>query len=299
MQLVLRADANDAIGAGHVMRCATLAQAWRTAGFGPVLLAGRVDIPFVNARLQALDVRVVAADVSTGEGADRILVVDTYDIAARRAAAGFPARCRALVDDLGGDVPEGYAVVWHPHPDGDGRRFGGFRGSIITGASAVPIREDLPIWTGETGAADVGVTLGGGAAPASLVSALVRIADDGRFRFIGSGNWVPAGWERIENDRMWSRFARTSRLLTGAGSTVWEAAVVGIPTSIVQIAPNQALVAEWAARTSPVLRFDASISEPVIGAAVVDALDRSAPLTRLHDGAPAVARTLFEAAHGA
>lgn len=296
MQLVLRADANDAIGAGHVMRCATLAEAWRAAGFGPVLFAGRVDIPFANARLQALEIRVMAADFAASGGADRILVVDTYDTAARRAAAGFPARCRALVDDLGGDVPDGYSVVWHPHPDGDRRRYGAFRGSIITGTSSLPIREGLPIWTRDTDGADVAVTLGGAAAPVGLVSALVRIADGGRFRFVGSGTWVPSGWERIESDQMWSRFARTSRLLTGAGGTVWEAAVVGIPAAVVQIAPNQALVADWAERTSPVLRFDRSVSEPVIGAALVAALDRSAPLTQLHNGTPAVAQSLFDAA---
>lgn len=57
-RLIIRADAALSIGAGHVMRCIALAQAWMRKG-GEVVLATRTTIPWVKDRLENLGFPVV------------------------------------------------------------------------------------------------------------------------------------------------------------------------------------------------------------------------------------------------
>jgi hypothetical protein len=62
-------------------------------------------------------------------------------------------------------------------------------------------------------------------------------------------------------------------LLTAAGSTVWEAANVGVPVCILKTAPNQELMARWAEAG---------------GVTVIDAT-RPIPLDLLRDSLPPIA----------
>jgi spore coat polysaccharide biosynthesis predicted glycosyltransferase SpsG len=57
-RLILRADAHAAIGAGHLLRCLALAQAWREAG-GEVTFVAHCDSPSLWARLDVECVDVV------------------------------------------------------------------------------------------------------------------------------------------------------------------------------------------------------------------------------------------------
>lgn len=66
--LILRVDANPAIGAGHVMRCIALAQAWR-AGGGRAVLCGRIESEFLGQRLVAEGLEYVEVE----PGIDRTL----------------------------------------------------------------------------------------------------------------------------------------------------------------------------------------------------------------------------------
>jgi spore coat polysaccharide biosynthesis predicted glycosyltransferase SpsG len=296
--LVLRADATAATGAGHVMRGAALAAAWREAG-GTASLWGSVEIPFVRARLEALGVPV-AADARAGT----VLVVDSYDADVRRGLAGDAAyELRVLVDDLGGPVPAGYDVVWNPNPAADAARYPAFDGTVLAGARHVALPATLPRWApaaaGDRSAGDrrrVGVLLGGGAPPSALVSALAAAgAALPDHAFAGGAVWAPAGWTPLEATGVWSALATCDVLVTAGGTTMLEAAAVGIPAVVLQVADNQRANADWArAAGVPVL----AATTPTEVASVADmlgaAMDRARPLPRLENGAPAVVRTLVE-----
>lgn len=297
MKLIARADANARVGAGHVIRCATLIEAWRAAGGGEATLAGHVDLPFVTALLSRLR---IAERSSVDDASHAVLLVDTYDPVERTALARVPALYRVLVDDVGGAVPVGYDAVWHPHPC-DGRHlYPGFAGVVISGVDAVPIRAGLPSWRAERHEQAIAVTLGGGALPADLVDVLraVAAARSG-VPFVAVGEWVPATWTRIDAGELWDRASRSACLITAAGTTVWEAAAVGIPVVVLQIADNQARVAAWAEESgAPVVRLTAARPvDPV--QKVMAALRCARPLPHLADGAPHVASTLARLASAA
>jgi hypothetical protein len=291
-RLVVRADATPATGAGHVMRCATLAHAWRARDLGPVTLWGTVTMPFAEERLRELGVTVTS---EPPELADVVLVVDLQAPAQRRTlAASTAAAMRVLLDDLGGEVPEGYDVVWHPHPASAPAAFPGFGGVVLAGPHVLPIRDGLPRWSAAEHDGSVGVLLGAGQPPAWLPGAaawLETIYAGRRFRIAGPA--TPAGWDPVDAARPWESLARCERLVLAAGSSTWEAAAVGVPLALVEIGANQRRVRAWAAAVGVPGVFAPPNAVPrAMAAAIGRALDRARPLPRLTKGAPEVARTL-------
>jgi hypothetical protein len=240
--LVVRADATPEIGAGHLMRCITLAEAWAAEGFGQAVIWGTVSIPFVNARLRECGIRSI---LSPPDDPSSVLIVDSYDEDIRRSVlSGSPARLRVLVDDLG-VVAEGYDVIWNPNAYSADGLYTGFEGRVISGEETVPIRSGLPKWAPKSSA--IAVSLGGTRPPAWLVEAL-RIWSSSLAEppVTGESSWVPSSWRTVPAAQAWSGFAMTSMLVSSAGSTVWEAAHVGIPLCLIVTAPNQVLAARWA-----------------------------------------------------
>jgi UDP-2,4-diacetamido-2,4,6-trideoxy-beta-L-altropyranose hydrolase len=285
--LILRADASASVGAGHVMRCLSVAERWIEAG-GRAVCWGDVELQFVRRRAESLGVPIVAHPGMPGS----VLLVDVYGEDERRSLATSSAAARrVLVDDLGESVPRSYHAVWNPNAYGDANLYPGFSGEVIAGEDCVPIRCQLPRWIGDGPGA---VSFGGGQIPTPLRSALSQFhsalgVNDGW----GVGESLPPGWQRVNEDDSWSDLQHAAWLITAAGSTLWEAAAVGIPVVVVVFADNQALAGSWAAQHgAPVLDVRDCTDPAEIAADIATAVRGARPLPFLRSGAAAVARSL-------
>jgi hypothetical protein len=290
LQLVVRADATAGVGAGHVMRQAALAHAWRRAG-GEARVVGEIALDFVRARLAELGIPVGGAEGLAGD----ILVVDSYDPAVRaRAGSEGRAGIRVLVDDLGGAVPSGFDLVWHPAPNAGRELYPGFTGRFLGGAEFVPVRDDLASWRPDGGDLTA-VSLGGGRPPGGMAGALrelSRLAPDRPFAI--TGDWAPRGWRRLPPPRLWAEAARAARLVTAAGTTAWEAAVVGVPVILLQLHHNQRRVYAWG-RDAGVPGLSALLLDAeLLGRQLAALLDWARPLPPLTAGAGRVAAALAD-----
>jgi spore coat polysaccharide biosynthesis predicted glycosyltransferase SpsG len=287
--LAIRADADGVIGAGHAMRCLTLAEAWHRAEYGRAVLWGRVEIPFVRQRAQRASVAI--AD-EPPEHLD-IMVIDSYDAAERSRAIDRFAGVRVVVDDLGWDGAESERldVIWNPNAYGTAAMYPRAR-EVLTGVDAVPVRDGLPTWT-RGDARRVLVSLGGGNAAGTLRDAVAALS--ARRPDLGFATTLPGirGTSHVAPASLWDEATRAGVLVTSAGSTVWEAAAVGVPIVAIAIAPNQERVARYL-RENSVPVVDAMKGPPAVSLA--DAVDQALPsagcLPRLTNGAPRVARRL-------
>src|SRR5688500_2217095 len=125
--LVVRADADSTLGAGHVMRCSNVLAAWCAQGHGRGVLWGTVEQQFAKRRRDELGIPQVSS-CPADDGA--LLLVDSYDASVRAAAVTLAAgRPCVLVDDVGGAVPPGYAAVWNPNAYGTDALYRGFAGA--------------------------------------------------------------------------------------------------------------------------------------------------------------------------
>lgn len=278
--LLIRADANARIGAGHVMRCLALAQAWQDAG-GHVVFAMTPEAPAIERRLEAEAMEVVHVTASPGSRDDATqtaalarrhdaqwVIVDGYDFGAdfqRSVKEATPALL--VVDDYGHAGHYCADVVlnqnMHACEDLYARRERDTR--LLLGPQYVLLRREFVVRTGlERSYADVArrvlVTLGGGDhdhVTASVVDALSRADIPGLEARIVAGP-ASSGDESIR--QAIDRSSDDVRLLTdvtdmpglmawadiavsAGGSTCWELAFMGLPPLIVVRADNQIEIA--------------------------------------------------------
>jgi UDP-2,4-diacetamido-2,4,6-trideoxy-beta-L-altropyranose hydrolase len=297
--LVIVADATDRIGAGHVMRCAALCDAWKHRSAGPAVVVGDVTIPFVRRRLANADVQIL--DAASAPRGRVVVVVDSYDPRIRnRGIALADAAIRVFVDDLGEPVPVGFDVVWNPNVFGSEALYPGFRGRVIGGPTTVPLRDDLPSWAlSENGG--IGITLGGANVPEILRAALLLLRETlPATPFVATGDWAPSGWKRIGPDQPWHELARCRAALVPAGSTLWEASAVGIPVAVVQTYSNQRLVFEYAsAHGIPCVDAMGFRESHLLLEALGQGISRACPAPPISNGAPLVAQMLHHMAAAA
>ncbi len=296
VDLLIRADALPASGAGHVMRTLVLAEAWADAGAGQVGLVGSIGIEFVRRRMVELEIPSHAR--LPADGGPTVLVVDSYDDAVRLEGGAWErGTLRVLVDDLGGSLPSGFEVVWNPSPGGGAFLYPGFAGTVLSGKACIPVRTGLPHWNGGE-PRRVAVVLGGGRVSQTLAGAMTHLADENPgISFSGAGDWVPPSWERLESGQLWLGLMRASALITAAGTSLWEAASARIPVVVVCTADNQVAGSDWARQAGvPVIDARQATSAREIATEMRAALPLARPLPPIENGAPAVARRLLELA---
>ncbi len=273
------------------MRCLTLAEEWLETG-GRVKWSGNLDIPFVRRRATALGIQMASGPPEGGS----MLLVDTYDHPERLrlSLAPGPAR-RVLVDDLGGEVAFGYDAVWNPNAYGTSGLYPRYAGEIITGEDFVPIRRGLPPWTPSARNATSGaLSFGGGDLPPHLHAAVSQLpAILGLPHGWTLGAFAPPGWEKADPDDPWSSLRQAAWLITAAGTTLLESAVVGIPVLVVVFADNHALAGEWARqRGAPVVDARNRTDTSELARELATKLGSVRPLPALQPGSGAVVRRL-------
>jgi len=272
--LVIRADANQQMGAGHVMRCLALAQEWQAAG-GEVVFAAAEITSAVRQRVEEEgfevvqlsceasstgDVRATLA-VVRGVGADW-LVLDGYHFGAsyRRGVRRGGARVLSIYD--GGKVTaRGADVVLQPGPAGfAGRPAELFpRKRWIGGMRYLLLRRDLVALreTGRPCAQTVDrvlLTFGGGDDRGMVgrsLRAIERVAPDAFVRVLSSDRVeVPQtslGVRVIPYGRdVGEHFSWADLAISGAGGTCFELALLGVPSILVAMADNQLPNAQFA-----------------------------------------------------
>lgn len=277
------------------MRCTTLALAWKQAKLGPAKLVGEMSVAFVRERIECVGVSSIPTHLAAWNGA--VSLTDHYDDNVRaQGAARSEAALRVLVDDEGGLVPPGYDVVINPNPYATAALYPGFRGVFIGGPEAVLIRDDLPTTSGGIRTA---VMFGGGGPQRWLLDVLRGVARRDRLqeRWIGVGPWCPPEWQQVATDFPWRELATCGRVILAAGGAAWEAAAVGVPVVLLEVAANQHLVTSWATRHAvPALNAMTSSRAHELDGAIEAALSTARPLPRVASGASSVARLLAHSA---
>jgi UDP-2,4-diacetamido-2,4,6-trideoxy-beta-L-altropyranose hydrolase len=278
--LLIRADALPSIGAGHVMRCLALAEAWQdnggevsfiTAGISPALeerlRSENMDVLQIVAKPGSMADAVETITAAHGTGASWI-VVDGYPFGSRYQeqirASGFP---HLFIDDCGDAGPYTADLILNQNRyagqamytdrDPGTRLLLGTRYSLIRreflNAALPPLR--IPA-TGRK----ILVTFGG-SDPANLTQQLIAILQRVKIRdlrvIIVVGGINPRydmlieatgrlpGFSVLRNvDTMPSLMAWADLAISAGGSTSWELAYLGVPSVLCPVAPNQQQLVE-------------------------------------------------------
>lgn len=271
--LILRADAGPTIGVGHVMRCLALAQAWHDRGGQTHLVSGELPLRVARrVRGEGVVVHVHDRWLQTAEvvrlavelRADWV-VVDGYGLGAdlQRGIRAAGARVMAIDD---------HACAGSRSPDALLDQNLGARASnypeelrsadLLLGTRYALLRREFSREVESRDIRAVGarllVTVGGGEVGGlmwDLVGVLgqiplrnleVRVVV-GPAVAMRSGRERSAGGSKVsfvhDPPDLWSLMEWADLAITAAGSTVWEAARMGLPSLVFDLADNQRPVA--------------------------------------------------------
>lgn len=162
--LIIGADATPDLGAGHVMRCLALAQAWKEAG-GNVVFWGRVVIPWVRERICqegfrlregvdqlarlshqkfGNDLTAVVGEYFLSSDYDVWVVLDGYDFTLEHHRQARSHGRRLLVVDDNNHLPEYEAdILFNSNPLADQFRYYGAVGRKCLGHRYALIRREF------------------------------------------------------------------------------------------------------------------------------------------------------------
>lgn len=284
---MIRADASERIGTGHVMRCLALAQAWRSVGGRAVfVMATATEAPVIESRLKSegFDVEHISADPGSGEDASatcdlaasnqaEIIVVDGYHFSSQyQALIKSSGRCLLFIDDYGhaGKYCADFILNQNIYASDDlySRREPYTR--LLMGSPYVLLRQEFSPWRGwrreiPGTAHKVLITLGGSDLDNVTVKAIrslqhLQIEGLEAVAVIGGSN------SHIESIRsaaesssiplqlmqntsgMPELMAWADMAISSAGTTSWELAFMGLPALSIILADNQVKVAEKLAK---------------------------------------------------
>ncbi len=297
-RLLIRADAGEEIGLGHVMRCRTLALAMRDLGWETTLLTTS-DPKNIWCDMSGGGMPWLLAEGGTAQGfktamaakihrAD-ILIVDNYGFTTEDFTALWAAGPRlAVIDDLADRILPVDAVI-NPNPGAVPDPYAK-RGVplCLCGETFTLIRPEIRFCVGTPVPADghILVTLGGGDVQEHLYDILAAISEDADDAPVVAavGPACPVDklveWERggarrrivRDVDALPGLIAGAAVAVTGGGTTLWETCCIGRPSVAVVWVENQRRTLEIVARYGTGEVVDARSGLPV--QSIVEAIRR-------------------------
>jgi UDP-2,4-diacetamido-2,4,6-trideoxy-beta-L-altropyranose hydrolase len=278
MNLLIRADATVEIGTGHVMRCFALAQAWQDRG-GKATFALAQSVPAIEEKLRSDGFEVVSVAAVPGSPDD---AKQTSDLAKRQSASwivvdGYqfnteymPSIKRnsqkvLLVDDLEREDHYSADIVLNQNlgTNGNSYRDRESRTRLLLGPRFAMLRREFKPWRKWTrsinaDAKKVLVMMGGsdpGNFTAVTIQALQHIKDVEAKIVIGGANPHLSELERELNQsssqfELLSNVSNIAELMawadvavSAAGTVCWEMCLLRLTAILVDLAPNQQVIA--------------------------------------------------------
>ncbi|HEY4905387.1 MAG TPA: UDP-2,4-diacetamido-2,4,6-trideoxy-beta-L-altropyranose hydrolase [Candidatus Sulfotelmatobacter sp.] len=301
--LLIRADASNAIGAGHVMRCLALAQAWQDAGGQAIFVFAELPA-LLEKRLESEGFGVVRTMVKAGspDDADSIIEIAREQSVAWVIVDGdrfdsvFLDRVRSaglhllLVDDFARRESFPADLIVNPNMGAEEKlyREKGSLARLCLGESYVLLRREFRSRPPSRVCPDRGcrvlVTLGG-SDPEDLtfkiVEALSRLPDFEITAVAGPGHANPAALQSLASNHvrvllnpldMCEVMERTDIAIIAAGGTLWELLYMGCAVLSYARNPVQAQVIADLTKNGVVRNMGATkdLDERALAAAVVE-----------------------------
>ncbi len=305
--LLIRADASEQMGTGHIMRCIALAQAWCDLG-GTVTFVTACANESLLERLSDEGFQVIVMDTAypdpsdweitseaLGKSSYAWVVQDGYHFDARYQKYAKDAGYRLLVIDDHAQSDHYYAdIVLNQNIFADERMYAGREphSRLLLGTRYALLRREFRQWRGwqrevTEVARKVLITLGGSESvnvSLKVIGALLQLAERKIEAVIALGS-NDTHYEKIRlslvdaavpirlrrnADNMAELMAWADVAVSGGGSTCWELAFMGLPAHIIVLAENQRLVAEGLAeaRAANNLGWHDAVSEAEIASAL-------------------------------
>jgi UDP-2,4-diacetamido-2,4,6-trideoxy-beta-L-altropyranose hydrolase len=297
MNLLLRADANQKVGTGHVMRSLALAQAWCDAGGKAMFAAANLPSSIRARVLEEVD-EVTAISAAAGSAKDASetaaraaqfgaewVAVDGYQFDSEYQSALRAAGLKVLfVDDYGHGAPYSAEIVLNQNSSADPATYHDRQPytRLLLGSRYCLLRREFTVWRDwkreiPTICRRALVTMGG-SDPGNLTVRVIEALSLTRLDLettvvVGGGN-PHAG--KIENAvrnagpkmkmvqdvrNMAELMAASDIAVSAAGSTCWELCALGLPALLIDVSANQTpLAVDLSGRSCAIHAGDGSVS---------------------------------------
>jgi UDP-2,4-diacetamido-2,4,6-trideoxy-beta-L-altropyranose hydrolase len=264
--VVLRADASEQLGIGHIVRCLTLGKALRELGWTVVLATRELPPDLVDrVRNASVDITFLESHGDVASEATEIIAMSPHAVVADRyrlEPAFFETLSEAgvlvcLIDD-NGETDHSFAdIVLNQNPSARSESYGppSRNPRLLLGLAYTLVRDEILTAQAAPSAPDGGHSVFvamGGSDPLQLAEPMVNLLS--RESITTAVAIGPATHDRAAlADRLgklahvslvpeahFARFLATATVaVIGAGSTMWEAACLGVPTISIVVAENQ------------------------------------------------------------
>ena len=272
--LLVRADASEIIGAGHIMRCLALAQTWREFGgrvvfvccslpdvFAQRLSAEQMEVCFLDAKTESVEDGQQSLQVARKEKVTAILV-DLYQARDSYLASLSDPGWKVLCLDDNAELPA-YPVDIILNLNGHARASqyeSKSQARLLLGPSYALLRREFKPYRNTVrnleGSGDrLIISFGGGNQVPALVQLIEKLAhvlkglklsfvlarpdfDRSPLEAVLQSHALSFKWI-ISPLNMAEELARHDLLISSGGSTVWESLFMGIPAIFIAIAENQ------------------------------------------------------------